>query len=70
MNEIEKYRASLSPADQAILDELLTRLDNYQMALKAASPEMPQLMALLAMLLEEHKEIQRLKEEIEQLQKR
>jgi phage shock protein A len=69
MNDLDKYRANLSKEDRDLLDTLLQRVAAYQQAIKTASPEMPQLMALLAMLLEEHKEIQILKQEIEELRK-
>jgi hypothetical protein len=70
MNDLERYRAGLSSEDRELLDTLLDHAAAHKMAIKTASPEMPHLMALLAMLLEEHKEIVRLKQEIEELRKK
>lgn len=59
---LARFRRGLRRSDQRILDDLLAAAQNHLAAAAYASDMLPFEMFLLAMLLEEHKEVRRLKE--------
>ncbi len=59
---LARFRRGLRRSDQLVLDDLLAAAQNHLAAAAYASDMLPFEMFLLAMLLEEHKEVRRLKE--------
>jgi len=66
---LSRFRRALRRSDQLALDELLVAARQHLAAAAYASNLLPMETFLLAMLLEEHKEVQRLRNEVERLQK-
>ncbi len=66
---LSRFRRALRRSDQLVLDELLVAARQHLAAAAYASNLLPMETFLLAMLLEEHKEVQRLRHEVERLQK-
>ena len=67
MHEMESYKQfkrALAPRDQRALDELFIYANKHVAEAQYTSFELPMVTFLLAMLLEEHKEVLRLQEEI------
>jgi hypothetical protein len=66
---LARFRRALRRSDQLVLDELLVAARQHLAAAAYASNLLPMETFLLAMLLEEHKEVLRLRNEVERLQK-
>jgi hypothetical protein len=66
---LSRFRRALRRSDQLALDELLVAARQHLAAAAYASNLLPMETFLLAMLLEEHKEVQRLRTAMERLQK-
>jgi hypothetical protein len=66
---LSRFRRALRRSDQLALDELLVAARQHLAAAAYASNLLPMETFLLAMLLEEHKEVLRLRNEVERLQK-
>lgn len=66
---LSRFRRALRRSDQLALDELLVAARQHLAAAAYASNLLPMETFLLAILLEEHKEVQRLRNEVERLQK-
>ena len=66
---LSRFRRALRRSDQLALDELLVAARQHLAAAAYASNLLPMETFFLAMLLEEHKEVQRLRNEVERLQK-
>ena len=62
-----RFRRALRRADQLALDELFVSAKQHTAAAQYASHALPFEVMLLAMLLEEHKEVMRLRERVEAL---
>ncbi len=62
-----RFRRALRRGDQLILDELFVAARKHAAAVAYASHALPFEVALLSMLLEEHKEIMRLRQLLERL---
>jgi len=62
-----RFRRALLRADQLVLDDLFDRARQHLEAAKYAAHEVPFDVYLLSMLLEEHKEVMKLKERMEAL---
>ncbi len=62
-----RFRRALRRSDQLILDDLFTSARRHLAAAQYASHALPLEVFLLAMLLEEHKEVMRLREQIDAL---
>ena len=62
-----RFRRALRRSDQLALDELFTAARRHAAAQAYASHALPFEVALLSMLLEEHKEVARLRQMIEAL---
>ena len=60
-----RFRRALRRADQLALDDLFTAARQHTAAVQYASHALPFEVMLLAMLLEEHKEVMRLRDVIE-----
>ena len=60
-----RFRRALRRSDQLILDDLFTSARRHLAAAQYASHALPLEVFLLAMLLEEHKEVMRLREQID-----
>jgi hypothetical protein len=58
---LARFRRALRRSDQLILDDLFARAHQHQAAAAYASHALPLEVFLLAMLLEEHKEVLRLR---------
>ena len=67
LSALEHFRSTLGESDRQILDDLLERANQHQAAIQHSGHPLPNHVRLLAMLLEEHKEIARLTEQIETL---
>jgi hypothetical protein len=70
MNEeqsLSRFRRALRRSDQLALDELLSYARQHIAAAAYATHVLPMETFLIAMLLEEHKEVRRLRDEIERL---
>ena len=65
-----RFRRALRRTDQLALDDLFTAAHQHLAAASYAAHALPFETFLLAMLLEEHKEVLRLRAEIERLQRR
>jgi len=64
----KQFRNALSPRDQRMLDDLFSSARQHLAAITFGSHVLPFEMMLLAMLLEEHKEVMRMRAVIEQIQ--
>jgi hypothetical protein len=64
---LARYRRALRRADQEALDELLAGARHHLAAAAYASHLLPFEVLLLSMLLEEHKQVRRLKQQVETL---
>jgi hypothetical protein len=64
---LARYRRALRRADQEALDELLAGARHHLAAAAYASHLLPFEILLLSMLLEEHKQVRRLKQQVETL---
>jgi len=62
-----RFRRALRRADQLALDDLFTSARQHLAAAQYASHALPFEVFLLSMLLEEHKEVMRLRERVETL---
>ena len=62
---LSRFRRVLRRADQLALDDLLAAAQNHLAAAAYASDILPFEMFLLAMLLEEHKELMRIREQLD-----
>jgi hypothetical protein len=65
-----RFRRALRRADQLALDDLFTSARQHLAAAQYASHALPFEVFLLSMLLEEHKEVMRLRERVEALASR
>ncbi len=65
-----RFRRALRRSDQMALDELFTAARQHLAAAAYAANLLPMETFLLAMLLEEHKEVSRLRAQVETLQSR
>lgn len=63
---LKEFRRSLSKSDLAILDDLLLKTQELHAAIRHSGHPLPYQVALLALLIEEHKEVGRLRNMIEQ----
>lgn len=64
---LARYRRALRRADQEALDELLAGARHHLAAAAYASHLLPFEILLLSMLLEEHKQVRRLRQQVETL---
>jgi hypothetical protein len=62
-----RFRRALRRSDQLALDDLFTSARQHLAAAQYASHALPFEVFLLAMLLEEHKEVMRLRQQMEEL---
>jgi len=62
-----RFRRALRRSDQLALDDLFTSARQHLAAAQYASHALPFEVFLLSMLLEEHKQVMRLREQMEQL---
>ena len=62
-----KFRRALRRSDQLVLDDLFASARQHLAAVAYASHALPFEVILLCMLLEEHKEVIRLRQEVEEL---
>ena len=65
---LTKFRRALRKEDQLAFDELWVHIHKHLMAINQANHLIPLEAFFLAMLLEEHKEIKRLKQMVKELQ--
>ena len=65
-----KYRRALRRTDQRVLDNLFVSASKHVTEVAYAAHPIPSEMFMLAMLLEMHREVMRLRGEIEQLKKK
>jgi hypothetical protein len=65
-----RFRRALRRSDQLALDDLFANARQHMAAMAYAAHALPFEAILLAMLLEEHKEVMRLREQLEVLQQR
>lgn len=66
--ELARFRRALRQDDQLAFDDLLTTAQKHISAIAYASHALPFESFLMAMLLEEHKEVMRLREIVKALQ--
>ncbi|PKO14933.1 MAG: hypothetical protein CVU39_12720 [Chloroflexi bacterium HGW-Chloroflexi-10] len=64
---LARFRRALRRSDQLVLDELLSYARQHIAAATYATHVLPMETFLIAMLLEEHKQVQRLRDEVERL---
>jgi hypothetical protein len=64
-----RFRRALRRSDQLALDDLFTSARQHLAAAQYASHALPFEVFLLSMLLEEHKQVMRLREQVEELLK-
>ncbi len=62
-----QFRRALRRSDQLVLDDLFTSARKHSAAISYAAHALPFETALLAMLLEEHKQVVRLRQLVEEL---
>ena len=65
-----RFRRALRRRDQLALDDLFTYAQKHLSATAYAAHALPFEVLLLAMLLEEHKEVMRLRSQLEELEQR
>jgi hypothetical protein len=65
---LARFRRALRRSDQLIFDDLFARAHQHLAAAAYAAHALPLEIFLLAMLLEEHKEVQALRQRLESLQ--
>ncbi len=64
--ELEAFRSGLSPADQAILEDLLERASQHEAAIRHTAPEgRAREVTLLVMLMEQRKLLKKLRRMLE-----
>ncbi len=63
-----RFRRALRRSDQLVLDDLFAQAQQHMAAAAYAAHALPFEVFLLAMLLEEHKQVMRLRHQIEALQ--
>jgi hypothetical protein len=68
LESVSRFRRALRRSDQVVLDDLFASIQKYQAAAANAVNTLPVENLLLAMLLEEHKEVARLRIKLEALQ--
>ncbi len=61
---LDEFRAGLDPDDQAVFDDLVRTAAGYHLAIKYSDHDLPFHVYLLSLLIEEHKELRRLREQI------
>ena len=70
-NELEvsltEFRKTLNESDLAVLDDLLLKTQELHAAIRHSGHQLPYLVGLMALLIEEHKEVARLRASIEQI---
>ena len=66
-SELGRFRRALRKEDQLVFDELWTHVSKHLMACNQADHVLPLEIFFFAMLIEEHKEIQRLRRRVEEL---
>lgn len=69
-SELGRYRRALRREDQLVLDTLWTHVTKHLMACTQANHLLPLEIFLFTMLLEEHKEIQRIRRILEELREK
>lgn len=67
LENVSRFRRALRRSDQLILDDLFAAARQHLAAASYAADVLPMEAFLLSMLLEEHKEVLRLRSEVEQL---
>lgn len=65
-----RFRRALRQSDQLVLDDLFAHAHKHLAAAAYAAHALPFEVLLLAMLLEEHKEVMRLRRHIDEIQQR
>ena len=65
---LARFRRALRRSDQLVFDDLFARAHQHLAAAAYAAHALPLEIFLLAMLLEEHKEVQALRQRLESLQ--
>jgi hypothetical protein len=68
--ELTRFRRALRRSDQLVLDDLFNAAQQHLAAAAYAAHALPFETFLLAMLLEEHKEVRRLRQQVEALQEK
>ena len=68
-DSFNRFRRALRRSDQIVLDDLFASIQKYQAAAACAVNTLPVENLLMAMLLQEHKEVARLRIRLEALQK-
>jgi hypothetical protein len=66
-HNLQQFRNSLSHADQAVLDDLLEKAGAHAMAERVLDFDLPHMVRLLSLLIEMHKEVARLRREVEEV---
>jgi hypothetical protein len=64
-SSLSEFRRTLTPADRTALDDLLQKAQKLRPAVRSSGHPLPYLTALVALLIEEHKELARLRQVIE-----
>ena len=64
---LTEFRKTLQESDLSALDDLLLKTQELHAAIRHSGHDLPYQVALLALLIEEHKEVRRLRELIDQL---
>lgn len=67
---LSRFRRALRRSDQLVMDELLSYTRKHLAAATYATHVLPMEIFFLAMLLEEHKEVLRLRQQLERLERR
>lgn len=62
-----EFRQDLDKNDLAVLDDLLLKAQDLNLAICHSGHDLPYQVALLALLIEEHKDVGRLRQLVEQL---
>ena len=66
-SELRRFNRALRKEDQLVFDELWTYVSKHLMACNKSDHVLPLEIFFFAMLLEEHKEVMRLRREVEEL---
>ena len=64
---LTKFRNTLNDSDLLVLDDLLLKAQDLHLAIRHSGHDLPYQVALLALMIEEHKEVGRLKDLIDRL---
>jgi hypothetical protein len=67
---LARFRRALRRSDQLVFDDLWVKTRQHLAAMAYAAHPLPVATVLLSMLMEEHKEVMRLKEEVRWLRRR